>query len=112
MKKHGEIKDFSYEPTIPATGTKFFDFPSKKHGTTRYKPDFMVVTKTGITEFHEVKGYIDSKSKTKLKLMIKHYPNIILKLIEKKNISTYKRFLGIQENPFPISRETYLKKIS
>lgn len=74
-KENGFIADWKYE-------TKTFWFEGIKRGTTNYKPDFEVETFVGI-EYHEVKGWMDPKSKTKLKRMAKYHPTIKLIVIDK-----------------------------
>jgi len=71
QKKKGEILDWRYEP-------KTFWFEGIKRGTNNYKPDFCVKKLDGTFEFYEVKGYLDSKSKTKLKRMKKYHPKVKL----------------------------------
>lgn len=61
---------FEFEPTV-------FSFPIKK-GTKGYTPDFLL-TKTG--EWVEIKGYLDDKSKIKLKRFKRYYPKEFEKLI-------------------------------
>jgi hypothetical protein len=79
LVKEGDIKSWKFEP-------KTFDFPIKR-GCRFYTPDFEVVSKDGTVCYHEVKGYMDSKSATKLKRMKKYYPHVKIELIEHK---TYK----------------------
>ena len=67
LKDKKEIIDWEHEPEI-------FEFPIK-HGTTRYLPDFKVVISNSKKEYHEVKGYLDNKSKTKIKRFRKYYPD-------------------------------------
>lgn len=71
----GEIKDWQFEPDV-------FMFEEIKLGTRSYRPDFKVFNKDGSFEYHEVKGYMDSKSKTKLKRMAKYYPEFKLVLVD------------------------------
>lgn len=78
----GEIKNWEYEPDA-------FIFEEIKFGTRSYRPDFKVFNHDGTFEYHEVKGYMDSKSKTKLKRMAKYYPEVKIVLID----STYYRDL-------------------
>lgn len=88
LKKQKQIADWKYEP-------RFFDFPIA-HGVTRYLPDFQVFNNDGTNEFHEVKGHMDSKSKTKLKRMAKYYPEVKLVLIEAdfmKSLKQYEKLL-------------------
>jgi len=56
--------DFKFEPTV-------FPFPIKK-GTKAYTPDFYL---TNTNEWVELKGYLDDKSKTKLKRFKRYFPN-------------------------------------
>ena len=89
LKGQGEIQDWHYE-------SKMFDFPIP-HGVTRYMPDFEVVEKDGSITYREVKGYLDSRSKTKLKRMAKYYPKV--KLIvegaeQMRVLNKYKKLLG------------------
>lgn len=79
LVKQGEIIDWKYEE-------KTFFFDKIKLGTRSYTPDFEVHTKTGI-EYHEVKGFMDSKSATKLKRMRIYFKDVKLVLIEKKQYS-------------------------
>jgi len=72
----GEIKSWEYEPHT-------FEFEGIKKGTRFYTPDFRVVNNDDSIEYHEVKGYMDAKGKTKLRRMAKYYPDIKLILIEK-----------------------------
>ena len=47
-------------------------------------PDFKIYQNDGTVVYHEVKGYMDSKSATKIKRMAKYYPNIKLIVIQKE----------------------------
>ena len=73
----GEIEKWEYEPDT-------FQFEGIKRGSRFYTPDFRVVNKDGSIEYHEVKGYMDQRSATKLKRMAKYYPEIKIVLIDKK----------------------------
>jgi hypothetical protein len=77
MKKHGHIIEWQHEP-------KTFWFEGIKRGTNNYKPDFMVVFPSGSEEWIEVKGYMDSKSATKIKRMAKYHPDVKLRVIGKE----------------------------
>lgn len=61
-----------------------FWFEKIKRGVRSYKPDFKVYDNLGNITYHEVKGWMDDKSKTKLNRMRIYHPNIQIKLIEKK----------------------------
>jgi hypothetical protein len=75
MKKHGKILEWEHEPHT-------FWFEGIKRGTNNYKPDFRVVFPTGNIEWYEVKGYMDSKSATKIKRMKKYHPSVVLNVID------------------------------
>lgn len=70
----GEIASWAYE-------AEQFEFKNIKRGTRFYIPDFKITNKDGTIEYHEIKGYMDEKSATKLKRMAKYYPEIKLILI-------------------------------
>lgn len=59
-----------------------FKFPIE-HGSRYYVPDFKVFNNNGSFEYHEVKGYMDQRSSTKLKRMAKYYPDVKIVLIDK-----------------------------
>lgn len=77
MKKHKHIVEWEHEP-------KTFWFEGIKRGTNNYKPDFKVVFPSGNEEWIEVKGYMDSKSATKIKRMAKYHPDVKLRVIGKE----------------------------
>jgi hypothetical protein len=90
LKKQGNIKDWKFE-------NKWFVFDKIRHGTTRYLPDFEVTNNDGSVEYWEVKGYMDSRSKTKLKRMKKYYPEVKLVLIDgeaMKALGKWKKLLN------------------
>ena len=62
-----------YEPRV-------FRFPGITRGCTEYRPDFELVFDHR-TEWHEVKGWHDPKSKTRLKRMAKYYPREVVTVI-------------------------------
>lgn len=87
--KQKQILNWEYEAS-----TFFFD--KIKLGTRSYRPDFQVFNNDGSIEYHEVKGYMDSKSKTKLKRMKKYFPNVKVVLIEQKfYLDLLKKMKGI-----------------
>lgn len=75
MKDNNYISDWEHEPHT-------FYFEGIKRGTNNYKPDFKVTFISGKEEWYEVKGYMDAKSKTKIKRMKKYHPEIILNVID------------------------------
>lgn len=60
-----------------------FEFKNIKRGVRFYTPDFKVYDNKGEFIYHEVKGYMDSKSITRHKRMDKYYPEIKIKMIDK-----------------------------
>ncbi len=75
LAKIQEIQGWRYEPET-------FEFVGIKRGSRFYTPDFRVVNKDGSVEYHEIKGYMDERSATKLKRMAKYYPAIKLILVD------------------------------
>jgi len=75
LKSNGEIIDWQHEPDT-------FWFEKIRRGVRSYLPDFKVTYRSGI-EYHEVKGWMDARSKTKLKRMAKYHPSVKIRLIEK-----------------------------
>lgn len=71
----GEITAWEYEPDT-------FEFAGIKKGTRFYTPDFKITNNDGSIEYHEVKGWMDQKSATKLSRMAKYYPEIKIILID------------------------------
>lgn len=59
-----------------------FEFPVKR-GNRFYTPDFKVWNNDGSFEYHEIKGWLDSDSKTKLKRMGIHHKQVKVVLIDK-----------------------------
>lgn len=87
LRQNKKIVSWEFEPDT-------FWFEKIKRGVRSYLPDFKVTNPDGTIEYHEVKGFLDSKSKTKLKRMAKYYPSVKLILIEKdsyKDILQYER---------------------
>lgn len=80
LKSKGEITDWLHEPDV-------FWFEGVKRGCVSYLPDFKVTNNDGSIEYHEVKGWMDDRSKTKIKRMAKYWPNIKLVLIQAKQYS-------------------------
>lgn len=87
LVKNKQIKDWEYE-----ADTFFFD--KIKLGTRSYRTDFKLFNLDGSVEYHEVKGYMDSKSQTKLKRMKKYFPDVKIVLIEKKQYQEILKKLG------------------
>lgn len=95
LVKAKQIAAWKYEPCV-------FTFPGIKRGCTEYRPDFAVVVKGSVdvlimsdppkdttlpkleVEYHEVKGWMDAQSKTKLKRMAKYFPEVKIVVIDAK----------------------------
>jgi hypothetical protein len=77
LKSKGEIAAWAHEP-------KTFWFDGIKRGTMTYLPDFMVTENGGAEAYHEVKGWMDDRSKTKIKRMAKYHPTVRLIVIDSK----------------------------
>lgn len=75
LKKNKEIIKWEYEPDT-------FWFDKIKRGTKSYTPDFKITNNDNSIEYHEVKGWMDDRSKTKLKRMKKYYPKVVIKIID------------------------------
>lgn len=61
-----------------------FWFEGIKRGVCSYLPDFKVTLASGAIEYHEVKGQMDARSKTKIKRMAKYHPKITLFVVDSK----------------------------
>jgi hypothetical protein len=75
VKCKGRIKEWEHE-------VETFWFDDIKRGTRSYLPDFKITENNGNFTYHEVKGFYDAKSKTKIKRMAKFYPNVKLLIID------------------------------
>jgi hypothetical protein len=75
--EHHAIRSWRYEP-------RTFEFVGIRRGTRFYKPDFEVIENDGQLIYDEVKGYMDQKSNTQLKRMAKYYPEVRIRVIDKK----------------------------
>ena len=88
QKQNGYIEKWEYEP-------KTFWFDGIKRGCVSYLPDFRVTLKSGEIEYHEVKGWMDKKSKTKISRMKKYYPEETLVVIERDRYNAIKKTIGM-----------------
>ena len=88
LKSRNLIYKWEFEPDT-------FWFNEIKRGTRSYLPDFKIwEKKTSEPYYVEVKGHMDSKSKTKIKRMAKYYPNIRLDVVGKKEYTELKNKLS------------------
>lgn len=77
LKQKGDIVSWEYEPTT-------FRFDGVSRGPYTYKPDFLVVEKDGSQAYHEVKGWMDSGSRSRLKRFAKFYPQHRIVVVDAK----------------------------
>lgn len=84
LKQLGQIERWQHEP-------KTFWFDGVKRGCVSYLPDFVVVENGGSESYHEVKGWMDDRSKTKIKRMAKYHPDVKLIVIQEKQYNEIKR---------------------
>jgi hypothetical protein len=89
--KQKQLFRWEYEPDT-------FWFESIKRGVRSYLPDFKLWdNEDSIPYYVEVKGWMDSKSKTKLSRMAKYYPDIkviVVGATEYKEISKFKALIS------------------
>lgn len=84
LRLRGEIVDWEHEP-------KTFWFEGIRRGVCSYKPDFRVIEKDGTAVWHEVKGWMDDRSRVALNRIRKFYPDEVVILIDK---DAYKAIKG------------------
>jgi hypothetical protein len=86
MKARGEITGWEYE-------TETFEFSKIKRGSRFYTPDFKVTENSGAIIYHELKGWLDKKSITKLKRMKKYHPSVEVLLVQKREYDAVRKQL-------------------
>ena len=74
LKENNQIKDWKYEDVE-------WEFPVRR-GNRFYKCDFHIIENDNSESFHEVKGWLDRDSKTKLNRMSKYYPDVKIILVD------------------------------
>lgn len=77
LRSIGQIKAWEHEAHT-------FWFEGIKRGCVSYLPDFKVTNPGGSVEWHEVKGWMDDRSKTTLARMAKYHPEEKLIVIREK----------------------------
>lgn len=87
LKQRGEIVEWQHEKTT-------FWFDKIKRGCVSYLPDFDVTEKDGSITYHEVKGWMDDRSATKIKRMAKYHPNQTLIVVQAKQYQELERKVG------------------
>ena len=90
LKNKGEIKNWRFE-------TKTFWFNNIKRGVRSYLPDFEITDKKGNIEYHEVKGWMDKRSQTKINRMAKYYPEVKLIIIDSTQYKEIKKWSKLIE---------------
>jgi hypothetical protein len=83
----GKILSWEHEPQT-------FWFDGIKRGSMSYLPDFRVKHTDGSITYHEVKGWMDDRSRTKLARMAKYYPEVALIVIAKDEYRRLSRLLA------------------
>jgi hypothetical protein len=92
LQSKGEIFKWKYEADT-------FWFEKIKRGVRSYLPDFKIWDKQDSTPYYvEVKGWMDDKSKTKLKRMSKYYPSIKVIVFGVKEYKELTKFEAIIPN--------------
>lgn len=84
LKEKGQILDWKHEPET-------FWFEGIKRGCVSYLPDFWVKEVSGSEAYHEVKGWMDARSVTKIKRMAKYHPKVRLIVIDSKAYTALKK---------------------
>lgn len=84
LKQKGQIADWKHEPEV-------FWFDGIKRGCVSYLPDFWVQEVGGSVAYHEVKGWMDDRSKTKIRRMAKYHPKVRLIVIDSKGYAALKK---------------------
>lgn len=87
LRGRGEIANWEFEKQT-------FWFEAIRRGVRSYCPDFRITKNNGAVEFHEVKGYMDSKSNTKIKRMAKYYPDVKLIVVDQASYKDIRNKLG------------------
>lgn len=77
LREAGHVIAWEHEP-------RAFAFAGLESGPVSYLPDFRVVLASGQTEWHEVKGWMDDRSRQAIALMAQQYPAERLVVIDGK----------------------------
>jgi hypothetical protein len=74
-----------------------FWFEKIKRGIRSYTPDFKIIHIDGSIEYHEVKGWMDDKSQTKIKRMKIYFPEIKMIIIGEKEFYGLKKKWNLEK---------------
>lgn len=88
IKSLKTISSWEHEP-------KTFWFEGIKRGCLSYLPDFRVIWANGREEYHEVKGWMDARSKTKIERMGRYHPEVKLVVIDSKAYKEMKKRISM-----------------
>lgn len=77
LKTSNQIKDWQHE-------AKVFWFDGIKRGCMSFLPDFQITELNDSLAYHEVKGWMDDRSKTKIRRMAIYHPDVPLTIIDAK----------------------------
>ena len=95
LRRKKKIKQFVYHPP-------YFDFSDWiKHGTNRYEIDFKIIYNDGSEQYIEVKSTndltkMDSRSRTRIKRLLKYYPDTPFKIVTTLEIKALGARLSIK----------------
>lgn len=75
LKDQKQITEWEHE-------AKVFWFEGIKRGCVSFLPDFQITELSGTLVYHEVKGWMDDRSKTKIRRMGIYFPEVSLTIID------------------------------
>lgn len=104
LKSKNEIKEWEHE-------VQTFWFEKIKRGVRSYLPDFKVTNNDGSFYFLEVKGWMDDKSKTKIKRMKLYYPEIRLEVIDSEVYRSIKKWSSVIKDWGLLDSDKFLNAI-
>lgn len=84
LKSIGKISEWEHE-------AKTFWFDGIKRGCVSYLPDFKVTECNGSVQWHEVKGWMDARSKTTIERMGRYHPQEVLIVVGEKQYREIER---------------------
>jgi len=88
LLRQGRIVGWAYEPET-------FWFEAVRRGSRSYTPDFRVDRGGGAQPYYvEVKGWMDARSKTKIKRMAKYHPTVELRVVTERSYQDIANKLG------------------
>lgn len=77
LKVQKQITEWEHEAEV-------FWFEGIKRGCVSFLPDFRITELNGSLSYHEVKGWMDDRSKTKIRRMSIYHPTVVLRIIDAK----------------------------